>query len=120
MKDHARIGLGGVDTAALTRRIRTGGAPKGVIAHSASGEFDIDLLLEMARAWPGLEGMDLAKTVSTEMDYGWEGGVWRLGFGYAPSSNGKTTDLRPHVVAIDYGSKRSEEPTHELQPLKRP
>src|SRR3546814_4868458 len=61
----------------------------------------------MARAWPGLEGMDLAKTVSTEMDYGWEGGVWRLGFGYAPSSNGKTTDLRPHVVAIDYGRKRN-------------
>src|SRR3546814_17971588 len=61
----------------------------------------------MARAWPGLEGMDLAKTVSTEMDYGWEGGVWRLGFGYAPSSNGKTTDLRPHVVAIDYGIKRN-------------
>src|SRR3546814_3936325 len=106
MKDHARIGLAGVDTRALTRRIRTGGAPNGVIAHSASGEFDIDLLLEMARAWPGLEGMDLAKTVSTEMDYGWEGGVWRLGFGYAPSSNGKTTD-------------RSEEHTSELQSLMR-
>src|SRR3546814_15722370 len=40
MKDHARIGLAGVDTRALTRRIRTGGAPNGVIAHSASGEFD--------------------------------------------------------------------------------
>src|SRR3546814_5152560 len=90
----------------------------------------------MARAWPGLGGRDLAKTVSTEMDYGWEGGVWRLGFGYAPSSNGKTTDLRPHVVAIDYGSKRnifrnlvkagakvsvvrSEEHTSELQSLMR-
>ena len=77
MKQHARIGLSGIDTRALTRRIRTGGAPNGVIAHSASGTFDIPLLLQMARAWPGLEGMDLAITVSCETHYGWEGGVWR-------------------------------------------
>ena len=78
MKKHARIGLAGIDTRALTRRIRTGGAPNGVIAHSASGEFDIPLLLQMAREWPGLEGMDLAIAVTTETHYGWEGGVWRL------------------------------------------
>ena len=132
MKQHARIGLAGVDTRALTRRIRTGGAPNGVIAHSALGEFDIDLLLQMAREWPGLEGMDLAKVVSTEMDYGWEGGIWRLGFGYdgevplppaggargghvtsdAPSNKpspnpSRKRERRPHVVAIDYGSKRN-------------
>jgi len=144
MKAHARIGLAGVDTRALTRRIRTGGAPNGVIAHSASGEFDTDLLLQMAREWPGLEGMDLAKVVSTEMDYGWQGGVWRLGFGYdgeaspLPSREGpgvgaerseasaaalerdpagraptpspsleREGSQRPHVVAIDYGSKRN-------------
>ncbi|HEU4961924.1 MAG TPA: glutamine-hydrolyzing carbamoyl-phosphate synthase small subunit [Sphingomonas sp.] len=137
MKAHARIGLAGVDTRALTRRIRTGGAPNGVIAHSASGAFDIDLLLQMAREWPGLEGMDLAKVVSTEMDYGWEGGVWRLGFGYGddgkplpfrggvgvghvgagvlgetsptsnPSPEGEGLKHRPHVVAVDYGSKRN-------------
>ena len=104
MKAHARIGLSGVDTRALTRRIRAGGAPNGVIAHSASGEFDIPLLLEMARGWPGLEGMDLAITVTTETHFGWEGGVWRLGFGY--SGEGRE-DTRPHVVAIDYGSKRN-------------
>jgi carbamoyl-phosphate synthase small subunit len=104
MKQHARIGLSGIDTRALTRRIRTGGAPNGVIAHSASGEFDIPLLLEMAKAWPGLEGMDLAITVTTETHFGWEGGVWRLGFGYGPEG---AEDDRPHVVAIDYGSKRN-------------
>ena len=104
MQRHARIGLAGVDTRALTRRIRAGGAPNGVIAHSPSGEFDLDLLLDMARSWPGLEGMDLAKTVSTETHYGWAGGLWRLGFGYDDSvGEGK----RPHVVAIDYGSKRN-------------
>ncbi len=119
MKRHARIGLSGVDTRALTRRIRVAGAPNGVIAHSASGEFDVAALLAMARAWPGLEGMDLAKDVSTEMHYGWgekaPGGTWRLGFGYdAPTEGGAkgyegvTKDgPRPHVVAIDYGSKRN-------------
>ncbi|RTL14364.1 MAG: carbamoyl phosphate synthase small subunit, partial [Sphingomonadaceae bacterium] len=107
MKRHARIGLSGIDTRALTRRIRAGGAPNGVVAHSATGEFDLDALLEMARAWPGLEGMDLAKTVSTETHYAWgearEGDVWRLGFGYGAAGEGE----RPHVVAIDYGSKHN-------------
>ncbi|MBS0284830.1 MAG: glutamine-hydrolyzing carbamoyl-phosphate synthase small subunit [Proteobacteria bacterium] len=107
MKRHARVGLAGIDTRALTRRIRTGGAPNGVIAHSASGKFDIPLLLEMARGWPGLEGMDLAIAVTTETHYGWgetrEGGVWRLGFGYAGNDGGE----RPHVVAVDYGSKHN-------------
>ncbi|QNQ11512.1 glutamine-hydrolyzing carbamoyl-phosphate synthase small subunit [Sphingomonas alpina] len=104
MKTHDRIGLAGVDTRALTRRIRTGGAPNGVIAHSATGEFDIPKLLEMARAWPGLEGMDLAIEVTTETHYGWEGGIWRLGFGY---DNASGAEARPHVVAIDYGAKRN-------------
>jgi carbamoyl-phosphate synthase small subunit len=128
MAKHARIGLSRVDTRALTRRIRQGGAPNGVIAHSRAGAFDIPLLLEMARAWPGLEGMDLAATVSTETHYGWEGGVWRLGFGYDEISSSQRKlgsqaagdaleaqdpdfrqddGSRPHVVAIDYGSKRN-------------
>ncbi|VXC94496.1 glutamine-hydrolyzing carbamoyl-phosphate synthase small subunit [Sphingomonas sp. AX6] len=140
MKAHNRIGLSGIDTRALTRRIRVGGAPNGVIAHSPSGEFDIDALLAQARAWPGLEGMDLAKEVTTQTHYGWgeggQGGVWRLGFGYEdnasplpfrggtgggavpqattlvetphpnPSPEGEGL-VRPHIVAIDYGSKRN-------------
>ncbi|MEG3164311.1 glutamine-hydrolyzing carbamoyl-phosphate synthase small subunit [Sphingomonas sp. PB2P19] len=140
MKRHARIGLSGVDTRALTRRIRVGGAPNGVIAHSASGVFDIPALLEMARGWPGLEGMDLAKAVSTETHYGWDGGIWKLGQGYdtsssplppaggaggglalssndaldgerepthqSPPASGRGGE-KPHIVAIDYGSKRN-------------
>jgi carbamoyl-phosphate synthase small subunit len=110
MKQHSRIGLAGVDTRALTRRIRGQGAPNGVIAHSASGEFDIPWLLERARAWPGLEGMDLAITVTAETHYGWEGGVWRLGQGYAAGTLHEVDTIatkRPHVVAIDYGSKHN-------------
>ena len=107
MKAHGRIGLSGIDTRALTRRIRGGGAPNGVIAHAADGAFDIPALLAQARGWPGLEGMDLARDVTAQTHYGWEGGVWRLGFGYDESSKGKTTDSHPHVVAIDYGAKRN-------------
>src|SRR3954454_8027445 len=53
MRANGRIGLSGVDTRALTRRIRTQGAPNAVIAHRADGQFDIIALLEMPRAWPG-------------------------------------------------------------------
>jgi carbamoyl-phosphate synthase small subunit len=104
MRANGRIGLSGVDTRALTRLIRTGGAPNGVIAYREDGEFDIPALLEMARAWPGLEGMDLAKEVSCRQMYRWAGGGWALGTGYGEHEEDES---RPHVVAIDYGSKRN-------------
>ena len=123
MKGHLKIGVGGIDTRALTRRIRLNGASNAVIAHDPKGRFDIPALLKRAREWPGLEGMDLAQRVSREKHHGWEGGPWKLGFGYSQvpfaSSEverpraGVSTSLdtngggvkRPHVVAIDYGSK---------------
>ena len=104
MTRHNRIGLSGIDTRALTKRIRAGGAPNGVIAHSATAEFDIPALLAQAQGWPGLEGMDLAIDVTRETHGGWEGGLWRLGFGYDEKAG---EGARPHVVAIDYGSKRN-------------
>ncbi|MAW99639.1 MAG: carbamoyl phosphate synthase small subunit [Sphingomonas sp.] len=104
MKEHGRIGLSGIDTRALTRRIREGGAPNGVIAHSAEGKFDLDALLAQAKGWPGLEGMDLAKDVTAKTHYGWQGGIWRLGFGYEDAAD---EGERPHVVALDYGAKRN-------------
>ena len=82
MVDNGKIGLSGVDTRALTRRIRLSGAPNAVIAHSPDGQFDIPALLERARDWPGLEGMDLAQRVSREKQQDWEGGAWALGEGY--------------------------------------
>jgi carbamoyl-phosphate synthase small subunit len=104
MRSNGRIGLSGVDTRALTRKIREQGAPNGVIAHRADGRFDIGALLAKARAWPGLEGMDLAREVSCKQMFRWSGGGWRLGEGY---SEGGDDEARPHVVAIDYGSKRN-------------
>ena len=104
MRANGRIGLSGVDTRALTRKVRLEGAPNGVIAHNAKGEFDVEDLLARARAWPGLEGMDLAKDVTTRQLYRWTGGPWRLGAGYADEGDDES---RPHVVAIDYGAKRN-------------
>ena len=80
---NGRIGLSGIDTRALTRLIRLQGAPNAVIAHSANGTFDIPALLAQAKAWPGLEGMDLARDVTTLQTYGWDEGLWRLGSGYS-------------------------------------
>ncbi|HEV7660534.1 MAG TPA: glutamine-hydrolyzing carbamoyl-phosphate synthase small subunit [Allosphingosinicella sp.] len=104
MRANGRIGLSGVDTRALTRKIRTEGAPNGVIAYREDGTFDVEALLEKARAWPGLEGMDLAKDVSCRQMHRWAGGRWTLGEGYAERPYDETL---PHVVAIDYGSKRN-------------
>jgi carbamoyl-phosphate synthase small subunit len=99
MKANGRIGISGVDTRALTRLIRERGAPNGVIAHNAAGQFDVAALLAQAKAWPGLEGMDLAGDVTTLQSYGWDEGLWRLGSGAQMSKGAKK------VVAIDYGIK---------------
>ena len=99
--EKGKIGLSGVDTRALTRRIRLQGAPNAAIAHDPKGKFDIPKLLKQAQDWPGLEGMDLAKLVSRKAEEEWHGGTWALGQGYASEKDSK----RPHVVAIDYGAK---------------
>lgn len=96
-----KIGLAGVDTRALTRRIRLSGAPNAVMAHDPEGRFDIPALIKRAREWPGLEGMDLARIVSRAKQEEWEGGVWTLGKGYGRSPHVP----RPHVVAMDFGAK---------------
>ena len=104
LKANGRIGLSGVDTRALTRAIRLGGAPNGVIAHDPKSEFDIEALQKKASEWPGLEGMDLAKEVSSTQNYRWGDGLWTLGEGYDIDA---VPAGAPHVVAIDYGLKRN-------------
>jgi carbamoyl-phosphate synthase small subunit len=102
LKNWGRIGISGVDTRALTRRVRTLGAPTVVIAHKADGVFDMDALHAMAKAWPGLEGLDLAKDVCTRQSYQWDETLWQLGSGF-----GKRLGGGRHIVAIDYGIKRN-------------
>ena len=114
MAANGRIGLAGVDTRALTQIIRREGALNAVIAHDAGGAFDLDALREQARGWPGLEGMDLAREASRVQMARWDEGHWELGAGYARAPDGDSPLAGdspriggPHVVAIDYGSKRN-------------
>ncbi|MCW3796949.1 glutamine-hydrolyzing carbamoyl-phosphate synthase small subunit [Sphingomonas sp. BN140010] len=109
MKRHGRIGLAGLDTRALTRLVRREGPPTVVMAHRADGKFDVAALRRQAAEWPGLEGMDLAKEVSREQLEHWSGGAWdiELGYGDSPLPHAGGEPARPHVVAIDYGSKRN-------------
>ncbi len=102
MKRRGIIAISGVDTRALTARIRDHGMPHGVIAHNPSGNFDIEALRAKARAWEGLEGKDLAKDVSALQSYTHDETAWRWGKGY-----GKSAGKGPHVVVIDYGVKRN-------------
>jgi carbamoyl-phosphate synthase small subunit len=104
MAKFGRIGIAGVDTRALTRLVRTEGPPNIAIAHKADGQFDLEKLQKMAVEWPGLEGMDLAREVSRLQVERWTGGKWAWGQGY---ELGGEDQSRPHVVAVDYGSKRN-------------
>jgi carbamoyl-phosphate synthase small subunit len=109
MANNGRIGLAGLDTRALTRLVRREGPPTVVIAHKADGKFDLPALQRMAGEWPGLEGMDLAKEVSREQIENWSGGKWSLDIpdDTAPVPQAASDQAAPHVVAIDYGSKRN-------------
>ncbi len=98
LRHHHLIGLSGIDTRTLTLRIRENGAPTGVIVHAPDGRFDLPALRAEAAAWPGLEGMDLAREVTCAAPYVWHEAPW------GHSSPAPGTDA-PHVVAIDYGAK---------------
>jgi carbamoyl-phosphate synthase small subunit len=102
LKSHGVAGIAGVDTRALTARIRDGGPPNGVLSFPTDGRFDIPALLAQARDWPGLEGMDLAKVVTTRQTYAWDETTWEIGRGY-----GTQTAPRFKVVAVDFGAKRN-------------
>ncbi len=95
-------GIAGIDTRALTIRIRDSGAPCGVLLFPADGRFDINGAIACAHAWPGLEGMDLARTVSCTQVYEWDETTWAWPTGY-----GRQTAPKHHVVAVDYGAKRN-------------
>ena len=97
-----RIGMGGIDTRRLTRAIRQQGAPHVALAHDPEGNFDIEALVKAARAFKGLEGLDLAKEVTCTQSYTWDESRWAWPDGY-PKREGPA----PKVVAIDYGAKRN-------------
>ena len=102
LQAHRLPGLSGVDTRRLTRHIRDGGPQTGTLVHAPDGDLDLAAMHEAARAWPGLEGMDLAKEVSCAQTYTWDEGRWSFASGYSVQRA-----PRFHVVAVDYGAKRN-------------
>jgi carbamoyl-phosphate synthase small subunit len=97
------VGLAGVDTRALTRSIREHGMPHAVIAHSPDGKFDLDALVAKAKAWSGLEGLDLAKDASCLQPFVYDEGLWSWPEGYAKPA----PQPKYEVVVVDYGVKRN-------------
>ena len=102
MKSRGVVGLSGVDTRALTRLIREKGMPHAVIAHAADGRFDLDALVAQAKAWSGLEGLDLAKEATTLQSFTFDEGLWDWPEGYA-----NRPEPKYEVVVLDYGIKRN-------------
>jgi carbamoyl-phosphate synthase small subunit len=102
MKRRGVVGLAGVDTRALTRRIREQGMPHAVIAHNPDGVFDLDALRARARDWTGIVGLDLAKDASTLQPFVYDEGLWAWPEGYA-----KPDAPKYEVVVVDYGVKRN-------------
>jgi carbamoyl-phosphate synthase small subunit len=97
-----RIGVSGIDTRRLTRAIRQQGAPHVAIEHNPEGNFNIQKLLEAARSFTGLEGLDLAKDVTINESYAWNEERWSWPNGYSNKNNNAKK-----VVAIDFGAKRN-------------
>jgi carbamoyl-phosphate synthase small subunit len=95
------VGIADIDTRKLTRILRDKGAQNGCIM---AGTIDEANALELARTFPGLKGMDLAKVVSTKASYQWRETSWQLGVGHGTRDD---ADLPFHVVAYDYGVKRN-------------
>ncbi len=102
MANSGRIGIAGVDTRRLTRMVRDLGMPHVTIAHDPTGELDTDALIERARGWNGVEGVDLAKDVTCAAPYVWKQKRWTWADGYTDQNEPKRK-----VVAIDYGAKRN-------------
>ena len=102
LKARGIVAMTGIDTRALTAWIRENGMPNAVIAHDPDGKFDIDALKARAKAWSGLEGLDLAIEATSGQSSAWTQKPWVWNEGYTDASTGKS-----HIVAIDFGVKRN-------------
>ncbi|NWN89919.1 glutamine-hydrolyzing carbamoyl-phosphate synthase small subunit [Marinobacter adhaerens] len=98
LRNNNVVGIADIDTRRLTRHIREKGAQGSAIVAGAGASAE--RALELAGAFPGLQGMDLAKEVTCDKPYKWTQGEWTLGEGYA-----ETSEPKFNVVAWDYGVK---------------
>lgn len=103
LEEKGVVAIAEIDTRKLTGVLRDQGSQNGAIfCGDALAQADIDKALAAARAFEGLKGMDLARTVTVSEPYAWQEGSWRLGEGYP-----QIPDSRYHVVAYDFGVKRN-------------
>ena len=103
LKKNKIVGITGLDTRSLTNFIRDKGAPKGTVAYSKNGNFNISKLINSTIKWSGLNKLDLAEVVTTKKKYIWKGlKTWKKELGYK-----KNNKISYHVVAIDYGIKKN-------------
>src|SRR3990172_8383332 len=101
LREHGIVGIQGIDTRALVRRLRDRGAQEGVVS---TVDLDPPRFVAKAKASPGLLGRDLVKEVTCGSAYVWEQGCWGLEKGYA--TRARTRDrATPFVVAYDFGIK---------------
>ena len=102
LRKYNLLGMGGVDTRRLTRAIRMLGAPHVALAHNTNGDFDTAELIQKAKSFSGLEGLDLAKKVTCHQTYKWDEMRWAWPEGFKRHNHAKHK-----VVAMDYGAKRN-------------
>ena len=107
MAKHGVAGIAGIDTRAITRRLRIGGAQRALITRNVA---DPAAAVERARKHPSLEGRDLVKEVTSAKPYAWNEGMWQT-----PGSRKNESPVRHRVVAYDFGIKRG-----ILRRLRRP
>lgn len=102
LQEQGLVAIAEIDTRRLTRVLREQGAQNGCILTGSGADAEAQGL-ELARAFPGLKGMDLARVVTTNTAYEWTQGSWTLESGLPEPSR----DLPLHVVAYDFGVKRN-------------
>ena len=103
LKKNKIVGITGLDTRSLTNFIRDNGAPKGTISNNNKGIFNLKKLTNSSIKWPGLNGLDLAKIVTTKKKYIWKGfKTWKKGKGFE-----KNKKKKYKIIAIDYGIKKN-------------
>jgi carbamoyl-phosphate synthase small subunit len=103
LKKNKIVGITGLDTRNLTNFIRDKGAPKGTISNNKNSKFNLKKLLNLSIKWPGLNKLDLAKTVTTKKKYVWQGyKTWKKGKGFE-----KNNKKIFKIIAIDYGIKKN-------------
>ena len=103
LKKNKIVGLTGLDTRSLTNFIRDKGAPKGTISNNKKGNFNLKKLINISTKWSGLNGLDLAKNVTTQKKYIWSGfKTWNKKKGFEKNKNKNFK-----IVAIDYGIKKN-------------